>query len=108
MELPPAARLIYATAHKEAKPDDDGTEVNQLAIGAMAELMGVARNSRSALMITKRLLRRQPVWSSRKQTTASTRMLLVFAAIIIGLVVGWLSAPGGVNLLEVLDAFSNQ
>jgi hypothetical protein len=101
--MPPAMALVYATAHKEAGDDAESGEVNFLAIRAVASLLGVSAESRTALMIAKRMLRRNPVTlAERRAPPAPARVALIVVALALGGIIGWLAGPGGVRILEVI------
>lgn len=101
--LPPTLGLVYALARKEIEHDeaantrDPGT--NQLAIRCMAGLFGVEPDSPIALVLAKRLLRKNPVgWRQRPAPSAKVSILFVALAIVIGSAIGWVASGGYVHL----------
>ena len=103
-ELSPALALLYATAHKEVTPDAQSAEVNYLAIRSLAALLGVAEDSRIALNLAKRIVRQNPVSGPRPAPPPVARVALIVLGLAVGIVAGWLAGPGGVNLVEILEA----
>lgn len=78
-------RLLRILAQRETLPTDDKAagRLTQDAIVALAELLGVPATSPTALMLAKRLLRRNPVWTQNQPSSG-----LSFSIVIIGLLVG--------------------
>jgi hypothetical protein len=100
--LPPNLGLLYALARKEAEHDDatakHGSELTQLAIRCMAGLFGVPAQSPIALVLAKRLLRKNPVsWQKRPAPPAKVSVLFIVLAIAIGSAVGWAISQGYVR-----------
>jgi hypothetical protein len=100
--LPPNLGLLYALARKEAEHDDatakHGSELTQLAIRCMAGLFGVPEQSPIALVLAKRLLRKNPVsWQQRPAPPAKVSVLFILLAIAIGSAVGWAISQGYVR-----------
>lgn len=89
--LPAALELIYAIARKESPAvSSDPHEGNDAAILAMATLLGSAPDSAAALLLTKRLLRRNPVsLGKRPAPRASVSIAIVLLAVIVGGAVGY-------------------
>jgi hypothetical protein len=102
--LPPALVLLYAIGRKETGTTGDETELNYLAIRAVASLCGTGADSHVALVLAKRLLRRPVTLRGRQAPKAPVRVTLVLAAVLVGAAVGWLLGPGGVQLLEIIQA----
>jgi len=103
--LGPALALIYATASKEVGSTGTKEDVNPLAIRSVAALLDVSDESRTALMVAKRILRRNPVvWQKRKAPGAPARIILIVFGLALGILGGWLSGPGSVRLNEVIEA----
>lgn len=100
--LPPNLGLLYALARKEAEHDEAsarrGTEFTQLAIRCMAGLFGVPEQSPIALVLAKRLLRKNPVsWQQRPAPPTKVSVLFILLAIAIGSAVGWAISQGYVR-----------
>lgn len=100
--LPPNLGLLYALARKEAEHDDAtakrGSDLTQLAIRCMAGLFGVPAQSPIALVLAKRLLRKNPVsWQQRPAPPAKVSVLFIVLAIAIGSAVGWAISQGYVR-----------
>lgn len=100
--LPPNLGLLYALARKEAEHDDAtakrGSELTQLAIRCMAGMFGVPEQSPIALVLAKRLLRKNPVsWQQRPAPPAKVSVLFIALAIAIGSGVGWAISQGYVR-----------
>jgi hypothetical protein len=103
-QLGPELALIYATASKEATSSGAEEDVNPVAIRSVATLLGVSEDSRTALMVAKRILRRNPVvWQKRKAPGAPVRVALIILGLAVGIVGGWLAGPGPVQLQEVIE-----
>ncbi len=104
-KLPPVLGLLYAFAQREAAGDESTTDANFLAIHSIAALMGVADDSRLALVLGKALMRRNPAtWSKREAPPARLRVFLIVIAVLFGTVVGWLVGPGAVPFKELLKS----
>ncbi|MBI2388179.1 MAG: hypothetical protein HYV09_01070 [Deltaproteobacteria bacterium] len=98
--LPPNLGLIYAVARKESEgPTDKGSQSTELAIRCTAGLLGVASDSAIALVVAKRLIRKNPVgWQQRPAPPARVSALIMIGALVIGGLVGWLVATGRLHL----------
>jgi hypothetical protein len=98
-KLPAALGLLYAIALKEDRAADPAEtnkfaiQADALGIHAMSQLLSVAEQSATALVIAKRLLRRRPLdWNQKPPARVS--VLLVLAALLFGAVVGFVLHPG--------------
>ncbi len=86
----PTLRLLRVIAQREVLPAED-KRTGQLmgdALGAIADLVGVPATSPAALMLTKRLLRRNPVWTQNQPKTGVS-VGIVIAGLAVGLAIGW-------------------
>jgi len=87
-----AYRLMHVIALRETLPHDDkggaGHKLTHEAIVAIAEMLGVPESSPTALMLAKRLLRRNPVWV-QKQPDARVSFGVVVVGLLIGVGIGW-------------------
>ncbi len=87
-----AYRLMRVIAVRETSPHDEkggaGHKLTHEAIVALAELLGVPQDSPTALMLAKRLLRRNPVWV-QKQPEAHISFGVVIVGLLIGVGIGW-------------------
>ena len=103
-ELPPGLALVYAMALAETAGDASTTEASLLAIRSVSALLGVPEGSGTALMVAKRVLRRNPVtWRRRPAPRAPIRLALIVVALFLGIVAGWLVAPSSIRLSEVIE-----
>lgn len=91
-ELPPPLALIYAIAQKELGTPD--THPEQVAIEAMAAILGVQPSSSAAVFVAKRVLRKNPVGWRKQRASAKTSALLIAIVTLLGLGVGYLLSPG--------------
>jgi len=84
-------RLLRILAQRETLPSDDKAagRLTQDAILALAELLGVPPSSATALMLAKRLLRRNPVWTQNQPATGMS-IGVVIIGLLVGTGVGWL------------------
>jgi hypothetical protein len=102
--LPSQLALLYAIARKEAQlhvseADRDQEDPTQVAIRAMAALLGVPETSPVALVLAKRLLRSNPVsWRKRKAPPVGTSMLIIVAGVLVGLAAGYVISVGYVQI----------
>jgi hypothetical protein len=87
-ELAPPLRLIWAVATKEARANA-GSSVDNVAIEALAEILGLAKQSPIALVIAKRTLRRR-TWASAPAPSAALSSAIIVGGLAIGLGLGWL------------------
>lgn len=94
--LPPNLGLLYAIARKEKETSaDKGSEATDLAIRCAAGLLGVAPESPLALVVAKRIVRKNPVaWQKAPAPPASVSAMIMLAALAIGSAIGWLVATG--------------
>ncbi len=101
--LPPNLGLIYALARKEKEPVGattdaraaKGMDVTDLAIRCTAGLIGVPADSALALVVAKRLIRKNPVgWQQRPAPPASVSAIIIVIALVLGGTIGWLVATG--------------
>ncbi len=101
-KLPPNLGLVYAIASKEkesghAASGKGGSPIDatDLAIRCTAGLLNVPADSALALVIAKRLVRLNPVgWQKRPAPPASVSAMIIFVALVLGGLVGWLVATG--------------
>jgi hypothetical protein len=94
--LTPPLALLYAIALRErdAEGDADG-----IAIRAAAALLCVPEDSETALVVAKRILRRNPVaWKARPAPPVRVSVAIVVAVLVLGALAGFLAGPGGLVL----------
>jgi hypothetical protein len=97
--LPPTLGLVCALAHHEAGDESAAQLANDLAIRSTASIFGVPPDSTLALVLAKRLMRKNPVaWQKRPAPPAGTSLLIVVATLAIGGGIGWLMTSGLVKL----------
>jgi hypothetical protein len=104
--LPPNLGLIFALARKESEPEDapghKGSTYNELAIRCMAGLFGVPEQSPIALVLAKRLLRKNPVsWQKRPAPPAKISFLLIVLAIAVCGGLTWAITQGYIQFRRV-------
>ncbi len=100
--LPPTLGLLCALAHHEAGGDEQAQAANELAIRSVASLFGVAPGGAIAMVIAKRLLRKNPVtWRARPAPPARTSLLIVALTLVVGGGVGWLLTSSYLHVLRV-------
>jgi hypothetical protein len=100
-QLPPTLGLIYAVAWREAEGDEGASGASALAIRCAASLFGVPPESSTALVLAKRLLRKNPAaWRSRPAPPRRISALIMVVALLVGAGVGLLT--GGKGLLGLL------
>lgn len=96
--LPPNLGLLFALAHHESAPEDDAGAGNEIAIRCMAGLLGVGPESPIALVLAKRLLRKNPqTWREKPAPPARVSFLIVLAVLVVGAAVGWFGSSGTVR-----------
>ena len=97
--LPPTLGIVCAVAHRELAGEDAAQAANDLAIRSAAAIFGVPPDSKLAIVLAKRLMRKNPVaWQKRPAPRASTSILIVLATLVIGGGIGWLFSSGLVRL----------
>ena len=97
--LPPNLGLLCAVAHHETSTDEGATGASEVAIRCAAAIFGVAPESRLAVMLAKRLLRKNPVtWRHRPAPPARISILIVALTLAVGGGIGWLLSSGIVKL----------
>ncbi len=90
--------LLYAVAKHEDALSRSGSrdvrdpETERLARESLALLLDIGLDSAAARLLSLRLLRRP--WSSAPAPSARTSALIVFVAVAIGALVGWLLDEG--------------
>ncbi len=98
--LPPTLGLIYAVAQREAGNEERATAANQMAIRCMAGLLGVPEASPLALVLGKRLVRKNPAaWRERPAPPASVSITIVLIGLLLGAAVGIYFARAPLSLL---------
>lgn len=92
--LPPNLGIVAAIAHNELAKDGI-PEARVLAIRSMAALLGMPAESELVRVITRRLLRKNPIaFRQRQAPPAKTSFLIIVVVLILGSATGWfLSSP---------------
>ncbi len=97
--LPPALALVFALAQREAAGEEGAAGATALAIRSMAALVGVPQESGMALVLAKRLLRRNPAgWRQRPAPAARYSAVIIVLGILVGAAVGWFANFGSIRL----------
>jgi len=86
-QLPPTLALVYAVALKESAPS--ARDADRRAIGAVADILGISRESALALVLGKRLTRRRN-WGETPAPSKTVSAVVVTGGLAIGGLVGWL------------------
>ncbi len=90
--LPPQLALVLALGQRERDVADAQPE--RMAITAMAALLGVPEDNEAAVLLAKRILRRNPVaWQRRRAPRAHVSFVIVLVIAILGAAVGYLAGP---------------
>ncbi len=93
--LPPTLGLLYAVARREAAGENSSGDANEMAIRCMASLFGVPPESATALVLAKRLLRKNPAaWRTRSAPPTGISVLIMMIALVLGGFAGWYLRPG--------------
>lgn len=88
-DLPPALALLHALALRETAGDEAAPRATEVAIRSMAALLGVAPESPAALVLAKRVLRKNPAsWRTRPAPSTRLSVALVVLAIVVGVAAG--------------------
>jgi fused signal recognition particle receptor len=100
-KLPPNLGLVAAVAHNELAKDGV-PEARVIAIRSMAALLGMPAESELVRVITRRLLRKNPVaFRQRQAPPAKTSFLIIVIVLIVGSATGWfLSSPMFLRLIH--------
>jgi hypothetical protein len=98
-KLPPNLGLIYAIARKEKETTESkGSDATEIAIRCAAGLLGVTADSPLALVVAKRIVRKNPVaWQKAPAPPARVSAIIMLIALVIGGAIGWLVATGRVR-----------
>jgi hypothetical protein len=97
-ELPPGLTLVLAVAQREAAGEASAAGANALAIQSMADLLGVAPGSHTALLLAKRLLRQPPAsWTTKPAPPARFTALIILFGIALGVAAGRLVSLGSIR-----------
>lgn len=98
-KLPPNVGLLYALARVEMAGNEGAQAMTEMAIRCVAGLLGVAPQSPTALLVAKRLLRRNPVsWQQRPAPSTRTSLWLIVIVIAIGAGIGWILASPSLHI----------
>lgn len=90
--LPPQLALLYAIAQRERDVKGDA---DALATRSVAALLCIPEDSHAALVIAKRLLRRNPVaWQQRRAPSAKVSITIAITVTLLGALAGYLLSPG--------------
>lgn len=94
--LPPNLGIIYAVAMKEReRAEISSPELTDLAIRCSAGLFGVDPASPFALILAKRLLRKNPVaWQKKPAPPPTVSILIIVVGLAVGALIGWLVSFG--------------
>lgn len=94
--LPPNLGIIYAVACKEMEnAPAEQIDLNEVAIRCAAGLFGVEPDSPIALLLAKRLLRKNPVnWKKRPAPRPMISFIIIIVALVLGGLFGWAASVG--------------
>jgi hypothetical protein len=94
--LPPNLGLLFAVAMKEKeRPNTPQYDITDLAIRCCAGVFGVDPSSPIALVLAKRLLRKNPVaWQKKPAPPPSISILIISIGVAVGALIGWLVSFG--------------
>ncbi|MBI5532871.1 MAG: hypothetical protein HY898_09165 [Deltaproteobacteria bacterium] len=94
--LPPNLGVLYAIARKEKeRADAVDPALTDIAIRCMAGVLGVDRASPIALLIAKRLLRKNPTaWRQRPAPRPTISILIILGGLLLGGTLSWLISFG--------------
>jgi hypothetical protein len=103
-DLPPALRLVLAVALVETSGEGSSTVATRMAIQAFGALLGLPEESGTTVVLTKRIVRRNPIaWRKRQAPPAPIRLALVITALALGIVAGWALGPGYNDLPDIIE-----
>ncbi len=91
-DLSPAMQLLRIVAQREMLKRDQKAEAARLAqegISAIAKVLNLPEGSPTALVLGKRLLRRNP-WTPKKQASTGLSVGLLLGGVTVGAAIGWL------------------
>jgi hypothetical protein len=90
--LSPALCLLHIVARRESMRSDpkETTKLTEHAISTIAHILRVQEASPTALVISKRLLRKNPGWSHQKQASTGLSLSIMLFGIAAGTGIGWL------------------
>jgi hypothetical protein len=93
-KLPANLGLLAAVAHNELATDGN-SKARAVAIESMASLLGLPAESELVQVVTRRLLRKNPIgFRQRPAPPARTSFLIIVVVLILGSAAGWfLSSP---------------
>ena len=92
-ELSPVLELLHIIARRETLKSEERNNaalLSQEAIGVFARLLGLPERSPTALLIGKRLLRKNPGWSRTRTPSTGLSAGMLLAGIAVGAGIGWL------------------
>jgi hypothetical protein len=92
-ELSPALLLLHVIAQREMLKGDqkqDAARLAQQGISAMARILQLPEASPTALVLGKRLLRRNPGWAPQRTASTGLSVGLLLGGVTIGAAIGWL------------------
>jgi hypothetical protein len=92
-QLPPALELLSIIAQRETIKDNErerAAQLTQRAIGAFAQLLQLPESSPTALLLGKRLLRKNPGWGRTPSPSTGLSVGMLLAGIAAGAGIGWL------------------
>jgi hypothetical protein len=92
-ELSPVLELLHIIARRETLPNNEGqsaVQLSQEAIATLARLLGVPETSPTALLLGKRLLRKNPGWARERSPGTGLSTSMVLMGIAVGAGIGWL------------------
>lgn len=90
--LSPALCLLHIVARRESLKSDpkETAKLTEQAISTIARILQVPEASPTALVISKRLLRRNPGWNHQKQASTGLSLSIMLFGIAAGGGIGWL------------------
>lgn len=93
-ELPPGLALVAAVAHNEISKESNDA-MRELALVSTATLLGMRVDSDVVRVLSRRLLRKNPVgFRQRPAPPARVSLLIVFVVLALGAGVGWFLSSG--------------
>ena len=104
--LSPRLAQLYILARGELAKGSALADLPHLTMETSGAVLGLRPRSRASRLLAKRLLGLSAADVRQRMPGAAVRIALIAVALAVGVIVGWVAGPGGVDILDVFDSMT--